>query len=110
MSRTGIFMTFMYVVTLAVLIFFTHEDYRFLKEQFGSSKRSPAKGVLIIAMIFTVSFLCRLSLIIFEIITPQEFLKIQCEGYTNDGKWWAILVISIQFFGETLPLSVLFFI
>lgn len=62
------------------------------------------------SVVFAASFLFRSAVNIFIAAFPQAITDLQCQSVVNGSLGWVILVFSLQFFGETLPLSVLFYI
>jgi hypothetical protein len=93
-----------------MLSYFSVSEYRFLREQFGGRKHSPIKGVVVMSLIFALSFLFRSAVNIAIAIDPQGISQMQCRAVVDGKAGWAILVFSLQFFGETLPLAILFWI
>ena len=85
-------------------------EYRFLNEKFAKDReRSPAKRVLYIGIIYGFSFFIRTALNFTAFVHPETILNIQENG-CNGSVGWAFLVFSVHFFGEILPLSLLFYL
>ena len=62
------------------------------------------------SVVFALSFLLRAGLNIFIASHPERVQQMQCHSVVDGDAGWTLLVFSLQFFGETLPLSILFYI
>ena len=60
--------------------------------------------------VFAVSFLFRALVNICIAVVPDRITEMQCKAIVNKAPGWPILVFSLQFFGETVPLMILFYI
>ena len=98
------------MVTFVVLSYFTYREYTFLREQFGYRKNSPIKGIVLCSSVFALSFLFRSAINIWIAVDSQHIVNLQCKANLYNKGMWPFLVFSLQFFGETAPLSILFYI
>ena len=98
------------MVTFVVLSYFTYREYTFLREQFGYRKNSPIKGIVLCSSVFALSFLFRSAINIWIAVDSQHIVNLQCKANLYNKGMWPFLVFCLQFFGETVPLSILFYI
>lgn len=108
--RSGLFFTVAFLIVFCLLSYFTIIEYRFLKETFGNRRNAPTKGVVVMSSVFAISFLFRATVNVVIACIPSKIIMMQCLSDFDGSPGWPILVFSLQFFGETLPLSILFYI
>lgn len=98
------------MITFFMLSYFSIAEYKFLKSHFGTRKDSPIKGIVIMQSVFAFSFLFRASINITIAVDTQAVLQMQCKAVVYNKIGWSMLVFGLQFFGETVPLCILFYI
>jgi len=101
--------TILYIVIVCGFAWINIKEYRFLNEEFGG-KQGPAQKVLYIGIIYTSSFVIRSVYNIIALSDPSALLALQTSGCADGNSGWAILQFCLHFFGEVLPLCLLFYL
>ena len=101
--------TILYIGIILGFAWINIKEYRFLNEEFGG-KQGPAQKVLYIGIIYISSFVIRFVYNIIALSDPSALLALQTSGCTDGNPGWAILQFCLHFFGEVLPLCLLFYL
>lgn len=107
LCRLGGYYTGSYLLTLVVMIWAWTREYRVLN-RFSQPNYIPARNLLITTGIFAGSYVLRTILNFVALFDAQSLVNLQVNSCENGTDGWAILVFCIHFFGEILPLSLLF--
>lgn len=107
--RTGFFFSFAYLLTFFFMVFAWLKEYEILN-RFATNNKIPARNLLLTSGVFAFSFIVRTLLDFTALFDAKDLINLQEESCLNNKAGWALLVFGVHFFGEILPLSLLFWL
>lgn len=91
------------------MVYCFSKEYAILK-QFAQHNNVPVNNLLITMFIFGFSYSIRSGVDLMQAIDNQILYQLQLNCCVNDSKGYALVLFFLHFFGEVLPLSVLFWL